>query len=41
ENFGTTTEGVTVDLYTLKNNNGMIVKITNYGGIVTSLLVPD
>jgi len=41
ENFGTTAEGVTVDLYTLMNNNGMIAKITNYGGIVTSLLVPD
>ncbi|GAH82444.1 unnamed protein product, partial [marine sediment metagenome] len=41
EKFGTTTEGVTVDLYTLKNNNGMTVKITNYGSIVTSLLVPD
>lgn len=41
ENFGTTTEGVMVNLYTLKNKNGMIAKITNYGGIVTSLLVPD
>lgn len=28
-------------LYTLKNKNGMSVKITNYGGIVTSLIVPD
>ncbi|MCD4772612.1 MAG: galactose mutarotase [Bacteroidales bacterium] len=28
-------------LFTLKNKNGMTVKITNYGGIVTSLLVPD
>ena len=28
-------------LYTLTNKNGMIVKITNYGGIVTSILVPD
>ncbi len=30
-----------VNLYTLTNSNGMIVKITNYGGIVTSLIVPD
>jgi aldose 1-epimerase len=30
-----------VYLYTLTNNNGMSVKITNYGGIVTSILTPD
>lgn len=30
-----------VSLYTLSNSNGMIVKITNYGGIITSILVPD
>jgi len=30
-----------VYLYTLKNQEGMVVKITNYGGIVTSVLVPD
>jgi aldose 1-epimerase len=34
-------EGKKVDLYTLKNANGMVVKITNYGGIVTSIKVPD
>ncbi|MDZ8119075.1 aldose epimerase family protein [Pontiella agarivorans] len=34
-------DGVDVDLYTLENDNGMIAKITNYGGIVTSLVVPD
>lgn len=34
-------DGKEVFLYTLKNKNGMTVKITNYGGIVTSLLVPD
>ncbi len=28
-------------LYTLSNDNGMIVKIMNYGGIVTSIVVPD
>ncbi len=39
--FGRTQEGQSVDLYTLTNANGMIVKITNYGGIVTSLMVPD
>ncbi len=30
-----------VYLFTLKNKNGMTVKITNYGGIVTSISVPD
>ena len=30
-----------VTLYTLDNGEGMIAKITNYGGIVTELLVPD
>ncbi len=30
-----------VYLYTLTNKHGMIVRITNYGGIVTSIIVPD
>lgn len=30
-----------VKLYTLKNNNGMEACITNYGGRVVSLVVPD
>ncbi len=30
-----------VKLYTLKNNNGMEVCITNYGGRIVSLMVPD
>ncbi len=30
-----------VFLYSLTNSNGIIVKITNYGGIITSILVPD
>jgi len=30
-----------VFLYTLKNKNGIVVKITNYGGIITSILLPD
>lgn len=30
-----------VYLYTLKNSNGMVLKITNYGGIITSIMVPD
>ena len=30
-----------VFLYTLKNSNGISLKVTNYGGIITSLLVPN
>jgi len=33
--------GLAVYLYTLSNKNGMEVKITNYGGIITSVKVPD
>lgn len=33
-------EGRSVDLFTLDNVNGMTVKVTNYGGIVTSIVVP-
>ncbi len=39
--FGQTPDGQTADLYTLTNQNGMKVQITNYGGIVTSIVVPD
>ena len=39
--FGKTADGTEVLLYTLKNKAGMEAKITNYGGIVVSLRVPD
>ncbi|MGB4257892.1 MAG: aldose epimerase family protein [Phycisphaerae bacterium] len=39
--FGQTPDGQTADLYTLTNGNGMKVQITNYGGIITSIVVPD
>ncbi|HUA68329.1 MAG TPA: aldose epimerase family protein [Candidatus Saccharimonadales bacterium] len=39
--FGKTTDGRTVDIYTLRNANGMEARITNYGGIVVSLTAPD
>ena len=41
EHFGVTPDGVTVDLFTLTNNQGMEVKITSYGGIITTVNVPD
>jgi aldose 1-epimerase len=31
----------TANLYSLKSGNGMTVKITNYGGVIQSILVPD
>ncbi|WP_156126490.1 aldose epimerase family protein [Hymenobacter sp. DG25B] len=39
--FGKTQDGQEVQLYTLTNAHGVQVSITNYGGIITSLLVPD
>lgn len=39
--FGTLPDGQQADLYTLTNSNGMTVKITNYGGIITHLTAPD
>jgi aldose 1-epimerase len=39
--FGTTPDGQTVDIYTLKNSKGAEARIMTYGGIVTSLKVPD
>src|SRR5574344_757672 len=39
--FDTTIQEKTVKLFTLKNANGMEVCITNYGGRVVSLVVPD
>lgn len=30
-----------IRLYTLKNKSGMTVKVTNYGAIITSIVVPD
>ncbi len=41
EAFGTTRDGKPVDLYTLTNQHGMEVRAMTYGGIITSLRVPD
>ena len=40
-NFDTIVNGDTVKLYTLKGDKGMEVCITNYGGRIVSLMVPD
>ena len=39
--FGKLPDGQTADLYTLRNEQGMTVKITNFGGIIVSWTAPD
>lgn len=39
--FQKVVDGKPVDLYTLKNSSGMVVKITNQGAKIVQLLVPD
>lgn len=39
--FEKTIDGKQTHLYTLKNKNGMIMTMTNFGGRVVNLLVPD
>lgn len=41
EAFQMTHEGKQIDLFTLRNAKGMIVQITNYGGKIVSIIVPD
>lgn len=39
--WGTTDSGQEVDLYTLRGAGGMEAKISNFGGVIVSLFVPD
>jgi aldose 1-epimerase len=39
--FGKLADGQKVSLYTLTNKNGAVTTISNYGGTVTSLMMPD
>ncbi len=39
--FGATANGRTAELFTLTNGHGIQIKLTNYGGIITSLRTPD
>ena len=41
EEFGTVPDGQVCDLFTLTNDHGMEVRITNFGGAIVSLKVPD
>jgi len=39
--FGKLKDGRTAHIFTLRNGNGMEAQITDFGGIITKLLVPD
>lgn len=39
--FGVTPEGDSVEVFTLTNAQGVTMKVTNYGGIILALQVPD
>ena len=39
--FQKSVDGKQTDLFTLKNDSGMVVKITNFGARIVSILVPD
>ena len=39
--FGTTSDGEEASVYTLTNAHGMEVRVTNWGGVVLSISVPD
>lgn len=41
QSYGKTSDGQQVDEYTLTNAHGMEVKLITYGGILTSIRVPD
>ena len=41
EPFGHAPDGTPVELFTITNINGLTAQITNYGGIITTLKVPD
>mgnify|MGYP000772189580 FL=1 len=41
QNFVADVKGKPTSLYTLKNSNGMEVCVTNFGGRIVSIMVPD
>ena len=41
QDWGRTSDGTPVKLFTLTNSKGMVAKISNYGGIITEIRVPD
>jgi len=41
ENFSSEIDGKEVGLYTLKNSSGLVAQVTNYGGKIVNLWIPD
>ena len=41
QDWGTTQRGERVRLFTLTGKGGMVARITNFGGVVVDLIVPD
>src|SRR5262249_34227475 len=41
EDWGTTSKGEKVDIFTLKGQGGLEARITNFGGRIVNLWVPD
>ncbi len=41
ENFQSAYKNLKTDLYTIKNNNGIVMQATNYGAKIVTLFVPD
>ena len=41
EDFQTTVNGKKTDLFVLKNKQGNEVAVTNYGGAVVAIMMPD
>ncbi len=39
--FGKTSDGEAVELFTLANDNGLVAKVTSFGAILTEMHVPD
>jgi len=39
--YGTMTDGTKITEYTLDNGKGMVVRVINYGGIITEIMTPD
>ena len=41
EDFQTTVNGKQTDLFILKNSQGNEVAVTNYGGAIVAIMMPD
>ena len=41
EDFMTTVQGKQTDLYVLRNSNGAEIAVTNFGGAIAAIMVPD